>query len=119
MDILLVDDDEMVLKTIGESLAERGHNVRTAADGLRALQAVEQAVPDLVICDIQMPNLDGLSFLRSARERYPGIPIVLMSGDRELDTAVTGFRSGARDYLKKPIDLKDLLRCVDAIANRN
>ena len=112
MDILLVDDEEHVLKRLGQFLTVRGHRLKTAADGLEALRCAEEAPPDLVICDIQMPGMDGLAFLRAARARFPEMAIVLMTGDRDLDRAIEAFRSGASDYLKKPVDLHKLLACL-------
>lgn len=115
MNILLVDDDAMALKTIGNALVERGYDVRTAADGLEALRRMSEGIPDVVVCDIQMPGMDGLTFLRNARERFPEVPVILTTGDRDVDTAVAGFRSGATDYVKKPIDLQELLACIKGI----
>jgi len=115
MRILLVDDDAMALKTIGNALVERGHDVTTASDGLEALRRMSEGVPDLVVCDIQMPGMDGLAFLREARERFPEVPVILTTGDRDVDTAVAGFRGGATDYVKKPINLQELLACIESI----
>ena len=115
MNILLVDDDTMALKTIGNSLVERGYPLETASDGLDALRRMEEGVPDLVICDIQMPGMDGLRFMKAARRRFPRVPVILMTADRDVDTAVACFRSGASDYLRKPINLQELLTSIKRI----
>jgi len=114
--ILLVDDEAHALRRLGRFLSVRGHRVKTASNGLEALQRVEEDPPDLVLCDIHMPGMDGLAFLRAARTRFSKMPIVLMTGDRDLDKAISAFRIGARDYLKKPINLQELLACVADIA---
>ena len=118
MDILLVDDDEMALKTIGNALIDRRYPLRTASNGVDALHRMEDEIPDLVICDVQMPGIDGIEFLRTARERFPDMPIILMTGGRDMDTAIAAFRSGAYDVLKKPIQLQELLDCIKGIEER-
>lgn len=119
MHILLVDDDAMALRVIGSALKERGHHLRTASNGLDALRCIEERMPDLVICDIQMPGMDGLTLLRTTRKGYPDMPIILVTGDRDVETAVAGFRSGASDYLKKPVDFRELLDCIHHIERRH
>jgi two-component system response regulator YesN len=113
MDILLADDDRMVLESIGNPLRERGHRLRTAADGAEALRCMEEHLPHLVISDIQMPDMVGLMLLKEARARFPEVPVALMTGDRDLDHAIQALRGGAFDYLKKPIDLREVLACIE------
>ena len=112
VNILLIDDDETVLESIGEFLAARGHAIRTATDGLEALRRMEAEVPDLVLCDVRMPGMNGLLFLQAARTRFPETPVVLMSGDRDAEAAMATFRSGAYDYLRKPIRIPELIACI-------
>jgi DNA-binding NtrC family response regulator len=69
----------------------------------------------MVICDLQMPEMDGLSFLKHARAQFPQTPIVLMTGERNLDTAIAAIRSGIFDYLKKPIDPQEVVACIERI----
>ena len=119
MHILLTDDDEEVLKVIGRFLVARGHRLRTASNGPRALQQIEEQPPDLVLCDFQMPRMDGIELLHTVRERFPAISVILMTGDRDIDTAIAAFRGGAHDFLKKPVRLEELLGCLRKIEGRN
>ena len=110
MDILLTDDDREILDSLRRCLVARGHRVRTACDGLEALQRMEGRMPDLVISDIQMPRMDGLTFLKAARERFPEAPVVLMTGNREAGSAAEG--GSAQGCLEKPIKVEELLACI-------
>jgi len=117
MHILLVDDDDDQRKTLNDFLVKRGHTVQSVADGLRALLYLDEQV-EVVISDIQMPGLDGVALLRTIRERFPNLPVVLMTGHGTLDTAVEALRNRAFDYLSKPVVLDELLACIDKIEKR-
>ncbi len=119
MNILLVDDDEMVLQTIGDFLNRRGHRVKTASDGSEALQTMAAKPPDLIISDIQMPGMGGIAFLRAIRERFPDLPVILMTGHATVETAVAALRGRAYDYLKKPVSLEELQACIGRIERNN
>lgn len=114
MHILLVDDDDDQRRTLLTSLIHRGHVVQEVTDGIRALLYLDDQV-DVVISDIQMPGLDGVTLLRTLRERYPTLPVILMTGYGTLDTAVEALRNQAFDYLNKPIQLDALLDCLEKI----
>jgi two-component system nitrogen regulation response regulator GlnG len=115
MNILLVDDDRKVLETLSSTLAGHGHRLRTASDGQEALRLMGEETPDLVISDIEMPGMDGIAFMREAQARYPKTPVVLMTASRDLDRAIAAFRGGAFDFLKKPIDLREVLACIEKV----
>ena len=115
MTILLIDDDETVLRTVGRFLDARGHTVRATSSASEALRLMEAQPPDLVVCDIQMPEMDGVAFLRVVRERCPDVPVVLMTGYATVDTAVAALRLGAADYLRKPIKLEELQACIERV----
>ena len=112
MHILLIDDDETHLRTLDESLTARGHRVSRASSGMEGLRLVEAAPPELVISDIQMPGMDGVAILKTFRERFPDVPVILMTGHATVNTAVAALRLGAVDYLQKPIRLAELLACI-------
>ena len=114
--ILLVDDNPTLLRTLTRVLAVRGHYLTTAREGTEALEQLEADGPDLVICDVRMPGMDGLAFLRAARTRFPATPVVLMTGYGSRDTTAAAFRDGARDFLKKPLRVEKLLSCIARIA---
>ena len=119
MDILLVDDDRAMLASIGDFLKGRGHGLRTASDGAEALRLMEAAPPDLVISDIQMPEMDGIAFLKAVREQFPDLPVILMTGYATVNTAVAALRNRAYDYLEKPIQLTELQACMARVEGRS
>lgn len=116
MDILLVDDEEDILRSVGGLLVDFGHGVISARDGADALRLLEEREGiGLVVSDIQMPEMDGLELLRSVRARWPDLPVILMTGHGDADHAVAAFHSGAYDYVRKPVRLKDLLACIERV----
>ena len=115
MDILLTDDDREILDSLRRCLVARGHRVRMACDGLEALQRMEGQIPDLVISDIQMPRMDGLTFLKAARERFPEAAVVLMTGNREAAAGAAAEGGSAQGCLEKPIKVEELLACIAEI----
>ncbi len=119
MDILLVDDDETVCRTIGRFLTAREHRLRTASSGTDALHRIREQVPDLVLCDIQMPGIDGIGLLQTVREQFPKTTVVLMTAGRNMDTAIAAFRGGAYDLLKKPVRLQELQACIQSLGGKN
>ncbi|HBA85228.1 MAG TPA: hypothetical protein DCZ95_14160 [Verrucomicrobia bacterium] len=109
MKILLVEDEPSVLDVMKKVMEKHGHVVFTAADGHRALKVFDTAEPDLVITDIQMPAMDGLTLLSEVREKNHEVIVVVMTGDESAATAVEALRRGANNYLWKPINIADLL----------
>ena len=76
---------------------------------------MEGRMPDLVISDIQMPRMDGLTFLKAARERFPEVSVVLMTGNREAAAEAAAEKGSAQGYLRKPIKVEELLTCIAEI----
>lgn len=110
--VLIVDDDPVVLENLSLLLTDQGHQTTLARDGREALQLMDKTVPDVVISDIQMPNLDGIDLLKAIRKQFSDLPVVLMTGYGTLETAVEALRGQALDYLKKPIQMDDLASCL-------
>ena len=104
--ILVADDDSTIRELLKDLLALEGHTVKTAADGREALECVDRDRPDLVLCDVFMPRLDGWSFAGLLRQRSRPIPIVMMSG-RCPSTLAAGLFC-----LDKPFSADDLLTAV-------
>ena len=116
--VALVDDESHIRETVGYALEREGYQVRTYGDGLDAWKAFESDLPDLVILDILMPQMDGLELCRKLRERSEQIPIIfLTSRDDELDR-VLGLELGADDYLCKPFSLRELMARVKVLFRR-
>lgn len=111
-DILLVDDEIAIRKTLGEILSFEGYKIHEAVDGEEALKLFKEKKFDAVLCDIKMPKMDGIEFLEKATEISPEVPIVMISGHGNIETAVEAVKKGAYDYISKPPDLNRLLITV-------
>lgn len=109
-EILLVDDDAAVRHLLERALGAEGHRVRQAEGGEEALRAIAAHVPDLVICDLHMPGIDGLEVCRRLKsdEATRHLPFVLVTGTTDRDSRLRGLEAGADDYLTKPVDLGEL-----------
>jgi EAL domain-containing protein (putative c-di-GMP-specific phosphodiesterase class I) len=101
--VLLADDDLLVLRTYGQILTRAGFSVDTAPSGTEALEKVAHARYDAIISDLDMPGLDGLSFLRAVRAQDLDVPVLLVTGGPALETAVEAMEHGAFRYFSKPI----------------
>ena len=111
--ILLVDDDEMIRKSAGAFLRKMGHEVVYATNGREGLERFEQEGADIVISDIMMPDVDGLDFLRSLKERGSDVEVILVTGHGDLETAVEALRHGAFDFFTKPVRLEELKAALE------
>jgi two-component system, NtrC family, sensor kinase len=118
MNILLVDDEDIIHRTLGVFLSRSGHSVRRAQDGKEALLALGSEIPDLVISDIKMPTMDGLELVDKLKLRAPTTPIVLITGHGDEGTASAALHKGAYYYLRKPVSLEKLLSLVERIEER-
>jgi DNA-binding NtrC family response regulator len=107
--ILIIDDEKAIRKTLSEILSFEGYKIDEAADGEEGLKKFGEKMYDLVLCDIKMPKLDGIEFLEKAKMLNPDIPIIMISGHGNIDTAVEAVKKGAFDYISKPPDLNRLL----------
>ncbi|MEO6327445.1 MAG: sigma-54 dependent transcriptional regulator [Ginsengibacter sp.] len=107
--ILIIDDERSIRKTLTEILAYEGYNIDEAADGEEGLKKFKGKNYDLVLCDIKMPKLDGIEFLEKAKEINADVPIIIISGHGNIETAVDAVKKGAFDYISKPPDLNRML----------
>ncbi|HSA51143.1 MAG TPA: response regulator transcription factor [Yinghuangia sp.] len=117
--ILVVDDEPAVREALESSLRYEGHSVALAEDGLAALEAVEREEPDLVILDVLMPRMDGLTAARRLRSRGATVPILMLTARDAVGDRVTGLDAGADDYLVKPFELDELFARVRALLRRS
>jgi DNA-binding NtrC family response regulator len=108
-DILIIDDEKAIRKTLGEILSFEGYKIEEASDGEEGLKKFRDKNYDVVLCDIKMPKIDGIEFLQKAGESNPDIPIIMISGHGNIETAVEAVKTGAYDYISKPPDLNRLL----------
>ncbi|QJP34864.1 sigma-54-dependent Fis family transcriptional regulator [Nonlabens sp. Ci31] len=112
--ILLIEDESAIRRVLGKILTEESKDyvVTEAVDGLEGIELIRDNDYDLVLCDIKMPKMDGVEVLEAMKKIKPEIPIVMISGHGDLDTAVHTMRLGAFDYISKPPDLNRLLNTV-------
>ena len=101
--ILVVDDEENLRHTVGRILQRAGFEVTTAASGKEGLALLSQQAFDLVYMDIRMPDMNGLEALEAINANYPKLPVILFTGQPDLNSAVGALRHGALDYLQKPL----------------
>jgi DNA-binding NtrC family response regulator len=107
--ILIIDDEKAIRKTLSEILSYEGYKIDEAADGEEGLKRFGEKTYDVVLCDIKMPKVDGIEFLEKSREMNPDVPVIMISGHGNIDTAVEAVKKGAYDYVSKPPDLNRLL----------
>jgi two-component system response regulator MprA len=115
--ILVVEDDTEITDALRRSLRHEGYEVRTAGDGVEALDAATQFVPDLVVLDLGLPRLDGIEVCRQLRAEGD-VPILILTARTETGDRVTGLDSGADDYLVKPFERQEFLARIRALLRR-
>jgi two-component system response regulator MprA len=115
--VLVVEDDDAITDVLRRTLRQEGHEVRASADGVEALRAAEEFVPDLVILDLGLPGLDGVEVCRRLRAESD-VPILILTARSDLDDRVVGLDSGADDYLVKPFERQELLARMRALMRR-
>src|SRR5918994_695975 len=117
--VLLVDDDAPILRMLERTLGAEGYAVVAAADGGSALAAVERSLPDLIVLDVAMPGMDGLSVTRRLRAKGLAVPILLLTARDAVRERVAGLDAGADDYLVKPFEVDELTARFRALLRRN
>ena len=118
MKILVVDDEALLVKGIRFNLQSEGYDVITGSDGLEALHLVQEEKPDLVILDVMMPNMDGMTACGKIRE-FSDVPIILLTAKVEDMDKLIGFDQGADDYLTKPFNILELKARIRALLRRS
>ena len=116
--VLIVDDDPGVLRFIRANLQAAGFETVLATNGVEALQMVEKELPNIIIMDITMPQLDGIETCRRIRE-WSQIPIIMLSAKKDIGEKVKSFNTGADDYLTKPFGVDELRVRIDAVLRRS
>lgn len=110
INILVIDDEPDFVDMLGMRLIDEGNNVRTALDGRSGLAVLDEGWDaDVVVLDIKMPGMDGIEVLKELKTKYPIVEVILLTGHGTIDTAVSGLKAGAFDYLLKPSQHEELL----------
>jgi len=111
--ILIVDDEVSILQSLEGILSDEGFETICVESGALALEKIEEVMPDLVLLDIWMPDMDGIETLVKIKEAYPNLQVVIMSGHGTIETAVKATKIGAYDFIEKPLSLEKLLLSVN------
>jgi two-component system, NtrC family, nitrogen regulation response regulator NtrX len=118
-EILIIDDEKAIRKTLSEILSFEGYKIDEASDGEEGLKKFREKQYDVVLCDIKMPKLDGIEFLQKAGEINNDVPVIMISGHGNIETAVEAVKTGAFDYISKPPDLNRLLITIRNALDRS
>ena len=116
--MLVVDDDPAIITALERGLRVEGFAVRSASGGVAALREVETRSPDVIVLDINMPDLDGVSVTRTLRANGEDVPICVLSANDEVSHRVAGLEAGADDYMVKPFALPELVARLRALLRR-
>ncbi|AEJ24164.1 response regulator transcription factor [Weissella koreensis] len=117
--ILVVDDEPAIVTLIKYNLEQNNFNVVTTGDGQAVIELVEEHHPDLILLDLMLPGVDGMTLTKQLRKKHNSVPIIMLTAmDTESDK-VNGLDSGADDYLAKPFQVRELLARVKAVLRRN
>ena len=111
--ILIVEDEPSIAEVVGLYLSRAGFQVQTAKDGRQAMSMLEKRIPDLVVMDIMLPEIDGLSLTRWLRD-HSNVPIIMVTARREEIDRIAGLEMGADDYVVKPFSPQELVSRVRA-----
>ena len=117
MKILVVDDEALLVKGIRFNLQNEGYEVITGSDGLDAVRLVQEQHPDLVVLDVMMPNMDGMTACSKIRE-FSNVPVILLTAKADDMDKLMGFEHGADDYLTKPFNILELKARIRALLRR-
>jgi len=116
--ILIVEDEETQRSLLAGLLRKEGYSVEEAGDGVRAIELFRIKTIDLVLLDFKLPDMDGLTILKSVKEINPEVEIIMITAFGSIENAVNALKSGASEYLTKPIDLDDLLFKIKKIEDK-
>jgi two-component system nitrogen regulation response regulator NtrX len=117
--ILIVDDEPSIIQSLRGILTDEGFEVLAADGGLKALDVVKETIPDIILLDIWMPDMDGIETLKRIRELYPSLQVIMISGHGTIETAVKATKLGAYDFIEKPLSLEKILLTINNALNYN
>jgi len=111
--ILLVDDEDTIRLFLEKTLRDEGYEAITAATGTEAIEKAREALPDLVLLDLKLPDMNGLEVLKIIKDEIPDICIIMLTAFGDIETAVSAIKSGAFDFVSKPVNLEQLLLTIN------
>lgn len=120
MSILIADDEPDILELLEYSFSSEGYKTQVAKDGREALKLAEKSIPDIVILDIMMPEMDGIEVCRHLRSnpRFENSLILILTARGEEYSEIAGFDAGADDYITKPVRIRSLIKRIEALSRR-
>jgi len=110
--VLVVDDEKSMRLVLSATLKREGYEVETAADGFEALDLMKKKDISVVVTDLKMPRLGGIGLLRRVMEKYPSVPVIIITAHGTIENAVEAVKKGAFDYITKPFDQEDLKNVI-------
>jgi two-component system, OmpR family, response regulator len=117
--LVVVEDDDSIRDLLGAGLRFARYDVQTVADGASALRLITASVPDLVILDVSLPDMDGFEVCRRLRSAGDSVPVIFLTARRDTDDLRNGFSEGGDDYLTKPFSLDELTFRIEAVLRRS
>jgi DNA-binding response OmpR family regulator len=115
--ILIIDDDEVLLRMLSITLTEEGYDVLSTADGPQGVTLYKEHRPALVLLDLGLPSVSGIEVLREIRELDDKAKVIVVTGYASVESAVVAIRYGAWDYIQKPVEIYDLLKKMEIALN--
>src|SRR5258708_15192126 len=117
--VLVVDDEQSLRKVLAATLQREGYEVQVAVDGEEALAALDRDGADVVVTDLVMPRMDGLSLLRKVVARHPDVPVIVVTAHGRVDSAVEAMKAGAFDFVTKPFEHTELKAIIAKAARQS
>jgi DNA-binding NtrC family response regulator len=112
--ILVVDDEPKTIKYLSKYLINKGFEVFTAENGEKALEILEDAPVDVVVLDVLMPGMDGMTVLNEIKQNRPVVQVIILTGCSSVDLGIRGMKAGAFDFMNKPVDPPELVRMINS-----
>ncbi len=117
LSVLVVDDNDSIRESLTILLSLKGHRCESATNGIEALQKVKQSNFDIVITDLQMPEMDGVVLTRELRQLYPNLPVMIMTGQSDDSLLESAISAGAKAFLSKPFGVSELIMGLHKIVH--
>lgn len=111
--VLLVDDEDTIRMFLEKTLRDEGYEALTAATGEEALELTRNELPDLILLDLKLPDINGIEVLRQVKEDLPGVCVIMLTAFGDIETAVSAIKKGAFDFVSKPVNLEQLLMSIE------
>jgi len=117
--VLVVDDEQSLRKVLAATLSREGYQVEVAEDGEEALIVLERDGADVIVTDLVMPKMDGLSLLRRVVQKHPDVPVIVVTAHGKIDSAVEAMKAGAFDFVTKPFENAELKAIIAKAARQS